>query len=140
MFKTCPDARWGKSRPADKLLPNQRWQYEYLKPPQHTAQPYRANTIPNSKVHSSLETLVCAVCPCHTRHVMTPLGVSAYLERPVDPSMGQIQFNSNIHIDYLIFIWILSYLQLVSSLQDLKLLKTLCLCYLCYLSYLSLPF
>jgi len=68
-----------------------------------------------------------------------PLGMSAYLERPVDPSMGQIQFNSNIYIEYLIFILILSYLRLVSSLQDLNPLKTLCLRYLCYLSYLFLP-
>jgi len=52
-----------------------------------------------------------------------PLGLSMYLERPVDPSMGQIQFNSNIHIDSLMLILILSYLPLVSSLQDFDYIK-----------------
>jgi hypothetical protein len=47
-----------------------------------------------------------------------PLGLSTYLETPVDPNMGQLQFDSNIHIDFLIFILILSYLLLVSSLLD----------------------
>lgn len=81
-------------------------------------------------------------------YVLLPMPYQARYDAPrcvslfrkaVDPSTGQIQFNSNIHIEYLIFILILSYLLLVSSLQDLNLWKTLCLCYLCYLSYLSLP-
>jgi hypothetical protein len=49
---------------------------------------------------------------------MMPLGLSAYLERPVDPNMGQLKFDSNIHSDSLIFTLILFYLPLVSSLQD----------------------
>ena len=55
---------------------------------------------------------------------MMHLDLSAYLERPVDPNMDQLQFNSNIQI------FILPYLPLVSSFQDFDSIKgimiTLC--------------
>jgi len=49
---------------------------------------------------------------------MMPLGLSAYLERPVNPNTDRLKFDSNIHSDSLIFTSILSYLPVVSSLQD----------------------
>lgn len=54
---------------------------------------------------------------------MMPLDLSAYLERPVDPNMGQLKFDPNIHTDSLIFTVISSYRPLVSSLQDFASIK-----------------